>query len=198
MPNSVDGSTPLNSESDTEEGNPHQMERVQLIFEQIDEAKRLLADGSVLNLRLAVILLDNAAELIMNRELQNRFAWDDRWKLPGRANDYTDKERANAERFFDDKVRLLVRMGKLSKDQESVVIACHQFRGEMFHAEHIRRPILRPATILLFHTVIHLAVQMPPQAYLLPSSDDQGHQAFLKRLGITSALILGETGANRG
>jgi hypothetical protein len=63
-----------------------------------------------------MILLDNVAELVMNRELRYRFAWDDVWKRLERTNAYTEKERENAKRFFDEKVRLLVKLGKLTKD----------------------------------------------------------------------------------
>lgn len=104
------------------------MERIRLLFEQIDEAKRLMSSAtSVLNFRIAMILLDNTAELIMNRELRSQFAWDDEWKSPRREARYTQKEREAAERFFEDKAHLLAKIGKLSKDQESVLIACHVF-----------------------------------------------------------------------
>ncbi len=46
------------------------MENVRLIYEQIEEARRHLVDGSLLHLGLALILLDNAAELMMYRELE--------------------------------------------------------------------------------------------------------------------------------
>jgi len=53
------------------------VERVRLIYEQIEEAKRLLLKGSLLDLRLSLILLDNAAEVLMFRELERVFAQDD-------------------------------------------------------------------------------------------------------------------------
>jgi len=56
------------------------MENVRLIYEQIEEARRHLVDGSLLHLRLALILLDNAAELMMYRELEYEFAWNDQWE----------------------------------------------------------------------------------------------------------------------
>ena len=47
------------------------MERIRLLFEQIDEVKRLMSSvTSVLNFRIAMILIDNTAELIMNRDLR--------------------------------------------------------------------------------------------------------------------------------
>ena len=56
------------------------VERVRLIYEQLEEAKRLIREGSAPKLRLALILLDNAAELLMYRELRKQFAKDDYWR----------------------------------------------------------------------------------------------------------------------
>jgi hypothetical protein len=133
-----------------------------------------------------MILLDNAAELVISRELQHQFAWDDHRHHHAGALDYTEKERRDADRFFDDKVRLAVRFGKVTKDQEAVLTASHQFRGEMFHGDRIRRAILRPATSLLFHTVTGIFDQMPPQSWRLPARDDEEHEAFMVRFGLNS------------
>jgi hypothetical protein len=94
------------------------MERVRLIYEQIEEAKKLLLAGSLLQLRLALILLDNAVELMMYRELEYQFAWDDSWRpgwqpaldewlRAGLGPKYTAQERKEAERNFDPKARIL-------------------------------------------------------------------------------------------
>jgi hypothetical protein len=166
------------------------MERIRLVFEQIEEAKRLLEDGSILKLRLATILLDNVAEILMNRELRYRFAWDDRGQFLGKQNAYSPEERKNAERRFDEKVRLLIRLGKLSKDQGAVIDAGHQFRSEMFHVEQIRRPILRPAAVLLFHTVIDLSDQLLSRSYMLPGPSEKESQAFIQRFGIGKGFLL--------
>jgi hypothetical protein len=50
------------------------MENVRLIYEQIEHAKKMLLSDSVLDTRLALILLDNAAEVMMYRELSKRFS----------------------------------------------------------------------------------------------------------------------------
>lgn len=56
------------------------VERVRLIYEQIEEAKKYILAGSVLQLRLSLILLDNAVELMMYRELMYDFASDDHYR----------------------------------------------------------------------------------------------------------------------
>jgi hypothetical protein len=61
----------------------------------------------------------------------------------------------------------------------------------MFHAEHIRRPILRPATVLLFHTVISITEVMRPRSYQMPWRGDREHVAFLQRFGISNWVDAG-------
>ena len=57
------------------------MENIRLIYEQIETAKRHFLVGTVLDCRLALILLDNVAELLMVRTLRERFSFDDFWFL---------------------------------------------------------------------------------------------------------------------
>jgi len=44
------------------------MERLTLILEQLEECKRLILLGGVPHLRMALLLLDNAAEMLMHRK----------------------------------------------------------------------------------------------------------------------------------
>ena len=71
---------------------------------------------NLLDTRLALILLDNVAELLMYRELRHTFAWNDsimpriNIQVPGiefPTPPYSPEERRQAEREFDPKVKLL-------------------------------------------------------------------------------------------
>jgi hypothetical protein len=66
------------------------MERLRLLYEQIEEAKRLMMTGTEPNLRLSLILLDNAAQLVMYRELEYRFAFDDALRRIGSSRKKTE------------------------------------------------------------------------------------------------------------
>src|SRR5262245_28919843 len=46
------------------------MERTLIVVEQIEESKALILRGSSAHLRMALILLDNAAELLMHRAVE--------------------------------------------------------------------------------------------------------------------------------
>jgi hypothetical protein len=160
------------------------MQRIRLLYEQIEEAKRYLLAGSALSVRLALILLDNAAELIMNRELDDQFRWDEQCRLSKKAT-YTDEDRRKAERFFENKAGLLVRLGRISRDHQAVLLSCHRFRGEAFHAGRVRNDLLPPTTRLLFQTVCEMTVTLHVHGYMCPhQSAEHDDQRFLERFGL--------------
>jgi hypothetical protein len=83
-----------------------------------------MREGSAPKLRLALILLDNAAELLIYRELQKQFAKDDYWRRGSAWRDsnedqvklkYTDEERHRANEEFAPMTKLLaMRLGRIS------------------------------------------------------------------------------------
>lgn len=99
--------------------NPSSVQRLRLIYEQLEEAKAYLLRGSLLNLRLALILSDNTAELLLYDALEKTFDRDD-WLRPLRMNyqlagwrldsaiavKYPEEERAKAEKELEPMVQL--------------------------------------------------------------------------------------------
>lgn len=177
------------------------MESIRLIYEQIEEAKRYLLTGSLLHLRLALILLDNAVELMMYRELEYEFAWYDQWEpkwepartrwiAAGLGPKYTAKERKAAEREFDPKARILQsRLGQISADERNIICVCHKLRCETFHRGHLRREILLPVCKLLFLTVAGVTLKLRARAYGFESSAREDAE-FFERFGLQNALSL--------
>ena len=179
------------------------MERFRLIYEQIEEAKRMLQTHSVLNLRMALILLDNVAELMMYRELEWSFAHYGLFEhfreyadnVPeSMVPSYTEEERRDSEREFDPKLRILdLRLKKLPHDTAEILRVCHRLRTEAFHRGELRSQILITVTTLLLHTVAQLTTILKPGTYALrggkPTADEL---AFMKRFGFEErqALLL--------
>jgi hypothetical protein len=56
------------------------MDKVALILDQIEESKRLIRVGKLSDLRMALILLDNAAEVLMHRKVEHEIGWSDYWE----------------------------------------------------------------------------------------------------------------------
>jgi hypothetical protein len=180
------------------------MERVRLIYEQLEEAKRLLATGSLLNLRLSLILLDNAAEVLMFRELEHVFQWDDsmtpKWE-PAKSEylkselgpKYTEEERSRARSEFEAQLRILAfRLRRISSDDRQILTICHKMRCEAFHKAYLRPEILLPTTRLLFHTVAELTVKLPFRSYSVSGSKlSAENEAFMKRFDLKQSHSLG-------
>jgi hypothetical protein len=172
------------------------MENVRLIYEQIEHAKRMLQSESILDLRLSLILLDNAAEVMMYRELSSRFRWDDNWTpqwmrpedLPPELRPkYTKAERDRAEKEFEPLIRLLRRFDKLSESEAAVLRVCHKMRVDAFHRAEMNDNIFLPTTKLLFLTVADMTLKLRPGSYTLPHDDNGPDVQFLKRFGLKNA-----------
>lgn len=179
------------------------MENVRLIYEQIEAGKEYLLSGSLLGFRLALILLDNVAELLMHRELEMRFAIHDQWRpkwepaytewlRAGLGPKYTPDERQAAEREFEPKTRILcVRLGQISNDDRAVLNVCHKFRCEAFHRGELRRSILEQASKLLYITTVNLTLKLPIRGLRLPDPKPAPEESnFLERFGLKNASSL--------
>jgi hypothetical protein len=180
------------------------VERVRLIYEQIEEARKYLEGGSLLQLRLALILLDNAAELLMYRELCHKFSWDDalgpkgepgrtEWIQAGLGPTYTREERIDSEREFEPKLRILqFRLKRISEDERKILRVCHKLRCEAFHRVHIRSGILVRVCKLLYLTVADLTIKLPLKFYSIPGGNlSDENAAFMERFGLKSPYGLG-------
>jgi hypothetical protein len=144
-------------------------------------------------LRLALILLDNAAELMMYRELSYRFAAADYFarstvEFPSKQR-HSDAERRRAEQEFRPKVKLLSQaLGIISSKQATILCVCHQMRNDAFHRGEMNPAILGPVADLLFLTVAELTKAFPIHSYAVPGGTAGGENAdFLIRLGLDNA-----------
>ncbi len=186
------------------------MERLRLIYEQMEEAKRLIQSGTLPHVRLALILLDNAAELIMYRELSYKFAQDDFYtrtrehsQAAGAADQfapkYRDEERRAAEREFTPMVKILShRLTMISDRQATVLRVCHEMRRDAFHRGEMNPAILRPVTGLLFLTVAEMAKTFPVHWYLVCGAVPTGENLdFLTRFGVRDYELGDENGKEK-
>jgi hypothetical protein len=176
---------------------------VRLIYEQIEAARSYLQNGSLVGCRLALILLDNAAELMMHRELEEQFAWEDKLapkREPARTEwfqgefgpKYTPDERKGAEREFEPKTRVLcIRLQRISTEDRHILNVCHKLCCEAFHRGILRQTILEHISRVLYLTVVELTVKLPFSGLTLPGATLTPEEAdFLHRFGIVDATSL--------
>ena len=142
------------------------MRYVLTIVEQLDRAASELANDHPINNRLALILIDNATELILHRQCTDRLERDSEisglqavlratakrnsmeveTKLPEDLADLvmTPRQRANAKgQFFDGMLKVLKDMGDLTQAERRFLTIAHDYRNELYHAGLTHDDIIR-------------------------------------------------------
>lgn len=169
------------------------LERREIMAIQLDEAKVFLARGTVSHDRLAFILLDNAAEVIMRRNVEVRLTLNPimermlgRWKEI--LEQHPDNEEAHRQHdeaarqvvpraarrklshSFDAKVDFIRDQGDLQETEARVLKKLHWYRNELYHREHIRPETVRSACLLYFDIACTLFERLSQYAIATSSS----------------------------
>lgn len=148
---------------------------------QLQEAKDLLQRETAVHARLAFILLDNAAEVMMFRNIEGLMAYNSmnermlkRWEEIIQNTDDPEAQaqhdeikakvisktkRAKLERSFDTKVDFLVERNRLNSAEGRVIKKFHSYRNELYHRDRIRPVTVRTASLLYFQLVCALFEQ---------------------------------------
>ena len=138
------------------------MRYIVTIVEQLDRASSELATDHPINNRLALILIDNATELILHRRCTSRLARHSMmsrlWKgHRGLAEEepcqdqsafsedlMTPKQRAKARgKFLDGKLSVLEAMGDLTPTERGFIAIAHGYRNELYHVGLTHDEIIR-------------------------------------------------------
>lgn len=174
------------------------MQRLRLIYEQLEEAKAYLLRGSLFNLRLALILTDNTAELLLYNALRRTVDRDEwlrplrtKYEIAGRPIDssiavsYSEEERAQAEKEFDPMVHLAQhRLRLISASDATILRIAHRLRRDAFHRGQIREDILGEIVRLLFATVVGIGESLYFADLTQKFPPEDGDEAFLTRFGL--------------
>lgn len=142
------------------------MRYILTIVEQLDRAAWELATDHPVNNRLALILVDNATELMLHRQCTDRLELDSMasslWKAhqalleersPGDRSSFsedlkrdvmTQKQRTQAKgNFFDGKLIVLEGMEDITSKERRFVKIAHGYRNELYHIGLTRDEITR-------------------------------------------------------
>jgi len=180
------------------------MEQLVPIVVQLEEAKTFIRHGDLPHLRLALLLLDNASEILMYRAVTEELTRDDyRSRIFFRAQDVmTDdkleafrtemgyeplspKDRKTLLQKYNAKVDFLSGLKKgrhLPSSIGQVLKATHRYRNEAYHWDRVRKETIQSAVIVLFDIVTDLMLILGPGSMSYSSSDDW--TTFCKRYGI--------------
>jgi hypothetical protein len=167
------------------------MERLRRTVVQLEEAKRFILDGEVARLRLAVILLDNAVEVILHRRVSDtlqsanmyarmlqRFpdgpldAQGEALRQEIAAKTIPQARQKRVARFFGEKLTLLTENGELPAATARALRHLHDYRNELQHHDRVRPESIRPAALILFDIALDLMVTLVPGSMSFGSDDD--------------------------
>lgn len=184
------------------------MERLILIVEQLEECKRLILEGGLSPLRMALLLLDNAVEIMMYRQIKNELAVSRMYenmlksmealqshdmdvKRREQLNEHIKKlqeqivplrEKRKITKVFDEKLKFLTQKQCIGQSVAAVLSSMHRYRNTAHHQDKVRKETLRPIVLLLFEVACDLMVSLRPSYMSWSSSED--YSRFEKRYGV--------------
>jgi hypothetical protein len=103
------------------------------IIEQLDLATEQLERRSPAYARFALLLVDNAVELMLHRICRNEMLEDDLMRAVGKAA-YSDEFRERVlGQHFGEKVKFAHRIDAITADERDVILISHARRNELYH-----------------------------------------------------------------
>lgn len=168
------------------------MQHLTYVLYQLDEACRYIEEGRLEQLRLALLLLDNAAELQVERRVRDYLqsenlrerirsqllkfprAADEREAL-GELRDWrplTASQKRRLDRNFDEKLRFLSgRHDVLDPRLAKLLSYLHRYRNEAYHRGRVRRETIRTAAVILVEVNCRLLMTVFRVAMIASSED---------------------------
>ena len=174
---------------------------------QLEEAKRFILDGDVARLRLALILLDNAVEVIMSRVIDDELGYartyarilkmfpagpldveSEALRREIEAKVLPSRRQKKIERYFDEKLTFLSDdCRRLPSPTARALRHLHKYRNETQHHDQIREGSIRPAVLVLFDIAADLLVNLQ-SGTIWASNEDYG---WLLGYGFSSTSAVG-------
>ena len=145
------------------------VETLEVVVAQLDECRSLIERDSVTALRMALILADNVAEVIMANKIENMLpfnpiyenyvrtveqypsAFDEEEQVNEARSKYIDKKtRREIERDFGKKVYFLTDRGFIDPPVAASLHKLHKYRSEAYHQGRVREGNLPQAVRIYF------------------------------------------------
>lgn len=142
----------------------------------MDEAARLIRDGRIPQLRIALILLDNASEVLLHEWAKDQLVWDSRtrrmyenakqWGVPEehlrkfKVNELLrPAEERQVLRAFDQLIIYARDVnGVIQPEIADALLHLHRYRNEAHHRARVRKATIRTAVVLLFEVAARLVL----------------------------------------
>jgi len=128
-----------------------------LIVEQLDRAATELALDHPLNSRMALILIDNDAELIIQRRCEDLVRADRRKGTPSLS---VANRRSILGHYFGEKIKFLEKMAAISDGERYFIAELHAHRNTLYHVGLSYDDIIRPLAVAYFQLTCALLVRL--------------------------------------
>jgi hypothetical protein len=154
------------------------MEELKRDIEQLYEAGQQLRKLTSTGARLALFLMDNAAELFMYRTALQHLEWDKTWHRPPR---YSSQKRYKFLEYFNEKVNFLTNETKrLSQTEANVLKLGHRLRNEAYHRGILRESIILAVASVYYEVVCNLHPHMWVGHCTVPQDKEEIPRFFRK------------------
>ena len=164
-------------------------------FEQLEQAAKFLDEASPPYARLALIFLDNVAEVAMYQRVRHEFAKDQAYG-GSRPPKYAPKKRDDVLQHFDAKVNFVcTEIDVIDADDGKFLKFAHSLRNEAYHKDEYHRDVMIPVA----RTYLGIVCRVYPQIRIpaVVSSDSKSEQTFLDQHGLPNADDLLSGGLER-
>ena len=187
------------------------MRNLEFILFQVDEARRYIEDGRISQLRLALLLLDNAAEIQMELLIRGHLMHEEwRENLRSQIRQFptkelsedlkrivewqplSGKEKRRVERSFDEKIKFLSERYKdLDVRLAGPLSHLHKYRNEAYHQVNVRRDTINTASKILLDINCEMLLSLSPGVTEYHSGEN--YSWLEQRFGVSAARIIDRT-----
>ena len=139
------------------------------VVEQLDRALAELRVDHPINNRLALILVDNATELVLHRRCTDHVDGDHFLRR------LSPRQRVLARgQFLDGKLKVLDALGDITKQEREFIGIAHHYRNELYHVGLKHDTIVRPIAGCYFNLCCDLFERLKPAWTATSSTDSFG------------------------
>ena len=167
------------------------LEQLQVVAVQLDECRKLIEQGTEGHSRVALLLADNAAELIMRRQVIQALQFNHLYEkypemqdlppdheLRAKIGDYVNEKRERKIEYnFPEKVRFLAERGIIDPVLGAGLQKLHVYRNEAQHQDTLRSSTIGPAARIYFDMACTLLASYKPMVFVyraLPPAQPEG------------------------
>lgn len=165
----------------------HEPARFMEFIETLEVCRGLLRSGSPVSNRLALVILDNFAEVLMLHSCSGIIERDE-FRSHVMSPEYSGKDRARAEADFPGKVWFLSSKVKLLPDEDAAILRiAHSYRNAGFHRDEHNDDANQAIVRLLFGATCRVLTLMYGDGTI--SGGDPSVVSWLHQYGIEASYL---------